>query len=195
MNALRERTLLCFALEDEAKDCFDDFHLVFCGIGKVNAAYNLTRAIANWEAKHGQKPDMVLNLGSAGSSYFAKGLIVNCTRFIQRDFDVSALGMDLYATPYEHDIPAHLNHGVRLNSFPEGTCGTGDHFETTATKGPWDLVDMEAYALAKVCLFERVPFGCLKFISDGADGHAATTWEESLTITAPRLRTAVDGLF
>lgn len=190
----RDETLIVFALPDEAKDCFDGYNLSFCGVGKVNATYALTRALTAWESSHGHKPKLVLNMGSAGSPRFNKGEIVNCTRFIQRDFDISPLGCEPFANPYDRAIPAILDHGLRFSSLTEGCCGTGDNFETAATQGLWDVVDMEAYALAKVCLFEKVPFACLKYISDGADGHAVTSWAESLTVTAHRLRETIDCL-
>ena len=53
---------------------------------------------------------------------------------------------------------------------------------------------MESYALAKVCALENISFGCLKFITDGADGQAAETWEESLTDAAQGLRSALDQI-
>jgi adenosylhomocysteine nucleosidase len=45
---------------------------------------------------------------------------------------------------------------------------------------PADSVDMEAYALAKVCLHEQIPFACVKYITDGADGAASCDWENNL---------------
>ena len=42
-----------------------------------------------------------------------------------------------------------------------------------------DLVDMEAYALAKVCKLEGIEFKCFKYISDQADGQAASDWIEN----------------
>ena len=36
-----------------------------------------------------------------------------------------------------------------------------------------DVVDMEAYALAKVCKLENINFRCFKFISDNADETAS----------------------
>ncbi|MGE4350925.1 MAG: nucleosidase [Bdellovibrionales bacterium] len=191
----RDTTLVVFAMRQEAKDCFDDLHMLFCGVGKVNAAHHLTKALAQWESEHGNKPALVLNLGSAGSPHFKKGEVINCTRFVQRDFDISALGCEPYANPFDGGIPAILETGVRMEGIAEGACGTGDHFETSAKQGPWNVVDMEGYALAKVCLFEKIPFGCLKYISDGADGQAAGTWEESLDVTAHRLREAVEAFF
>ena len=35
---------------------------------------------------------------------------------------------------------------------------------------------MEAYALAKVCKFEKINFRCFKFISDNADEVASSDW-------------------
>ena len=35
---------------------------------------------------------------------------------------------------------------------------------------------MEAYAFAYVAMKEQIPFLCLKYISDGADGAAAEDW-------------------
>ncbi|WP_262250199.1 phosphorylase family protein [Parapedobacter soli] len=40
----------------------------------------------------------------------------------------------------------------------------------------YNVVDMEAYALAVVAMKENIPFLCLKYISDGADGNAAADW-------------------
>ncbi|MDD3182640.1 MAG: nucleosidase [Alphaproteobacteria bacterium] len=195
MTFSRDNTLIVFAIHHEAKDSFDPFHVLFCGVGKVNAAYHLARSLDAWEKKHNRKPELVLNLGSAGSTHFTKETIINCTHFIQRDFDITALGAEPFATPFEDHLPRILDHGLSFPPYEKGTCGTGDNFVTSAAQGPWDVIDMEAYALAKVCLLEKVPFGCLKYISDGADGHAAGTWEDSLGLTAQRLRVAVDKIF
>ena len=43
---------------------------------------------------------------------------------------------------------------------------------------------MEAFAFAKVCLGERVAFGCAKYITDGADSDSATHWEAALEAAA-----------
>jgi adenosylhomocysteine nucleosidase len=185
--------LVIFALETEAQEHFAAFNPVYCGVGKVNAAYRLTRKLAQWREAHGAPPKLVLNLGSAGSAFFKAGTVVNCTGFIQRDFDVTPLGCDPYATPFE-DVPVLLANGLRYEAYPEGICGTGDNFVTSSAATPWNLVDMEAYALAKVCHFENIDFGCLKYITDGADGHAATSWEAGLVDTAARLHAAATSI-
>lgn len=185
------RLLTIFALAPEAQGLFDDCAPVFCGIGKVNAAYHLLLALQRFRTEYGHPPDLVLNLGSAGSGYFKRGLVVNCTGFIQRDFDVTALGCAPYATPFD-STPAQLMNGQRYAALPEGICGSGDQFVTAAASAPWNVIDMEAFALAKVCHHEQVPFACLKYITDGADGHAPTAWQDGLKHTASALRSAVD---
>jgi adenosylhomocysteine nucleosidase len=86
--------LLVFALESEAGKEFENYNKVFVGIGKVKATYNLTKAI------HENNPDLIINLGTAGSTTFDRGSVVNCSRFIQRDMDVRALGFQKFETPF-----------------------------------------------------------------------------------------------
>lgn len=81
---------------------------------------------------------------------------------------------------------------MSLGGFPKAICGTGDNFVTEGGSPDWNVVDMEAYVFAKVCRFEKVPFACLKFITDGADGQAAASFNESLDHAAVTLRKAVE---
>lgn len=186
-------TLLVFALKSEAQDFFKAYPTLFCGVGKVNATFHLTAGLSRWVAEKGRPPACILNLGSAGSSTFEPGQIVNCTRFIQRDMDARSLGCTSYATPFD-DTPHILKNGLRLEGYPEGICGTGDSFATEGRQTDWNVVDMEAYALAKVCLFSNTPFICLKYITDGADQNAAQAWQDQLNLAAYNLKTALETL-
>lgn len=166
---LIENILFVFALEMEAGEVFNNQNSLFTGIGKVNASYELTKAI------HQKRPDLIVNLGTAGSSHFSKGDVVCCTQFVQRDMDVRGLGFELYKTPFSN-IPLVLDYGLPMQNFPEGICGTGDNFEMEHNTTQYNVVDMEAYALATVAQKENIPFLCLKYISDGADDGAAEDW-------------------
>ena len=42
-----------------------------------------------------------------------------------------------------------------------------------------DVVDMEAYAIAKICKKENIKFRCFKFISDEANEYAKIDWIEN----------------
>lgn len=166
---LIENVLFVFALEIEAASVFNEQNVLFTGIGKVNASYELTKAI------HHKKPDLIVNLGTAGSNRFSKGTIVCCSEFVQRDMDVRGLGYALYETPFSKDSLV-LNYGLLMDDFAVGICGTGDNFEMAHSETKYNVVDMEAYALATIARRENIPFLCLKYISDGADDSAAEDW-------------------
>ncbi|MBO9636513.1 MAG: hypothetical protein J7578_25655, partial [Chitinophagaceae bacterium] len=165
-----EDTLFVFALESEAADDFNHVNRLITGVGKVNAAYELGKEI--WR----KRPALIINLGSAGSNHFKRGEVVCCTGFVQRDMDVRGLGFELYQTPF-FDLPPVLSHGLKYPGLLEGICGTGDSFEMNHSTTAYHLVDMEAYPIAMIAKKENIPFCCLKYISDGADGGAADDGE------------------
>jgi adenosylhomocysteine nucleosidase len=169
LELLSSKTLFVFALDSEAADEFHDVNKLIVGVGKINAAYELTKAI------HHHKPELIVNLGSAGSNVFKRGEVVCCTQFLQRDMDVRGLGFKQYQVPFS-DIPPVLKYGLKINGLPEGICGTGDSFETNHFSADYNVIDMEAYSFAYVAMKEQITFLCLKYISDGADGMAADDW-------------------
>ncbi|MCF8495393.1 MAG: nucleosidase [Alphaproteobacteria bacterium] len=183
-KAVSKRPLLVFAMKEESQEVFSEYGVLHTGIGKVNAAHALTKYLA------AHTPSMVVNLGTAGSRKHSGGAIVNPTVFVQRDMDVTFLGFEKFQTPFSDD-PVFLGHGIALEDFPQGICGSGDNFDTSDGALAFDAVDMEAYALALICQREGVPFLCLKYISDGADGEAGTDWKEALHHTAERLLAAL----
>jgi adenosylhomocysteine nucleosidase len=169
LDLLSSKTLFVFALDSEAADEFHDVNKVIVGVGKINAAYELTKAI------HHHKPELIVNLGSAGSNVFKRGEVICCTQFLQRDMDVRGLGFQQYQVPFS-DIPPVLNYGLKIKGLPDGICGTGDSFETNHFSADYNVIDMEAYSFAYVAMKEQITFLCLKYISDGADGMAAEDW-------------------
>ena len=164
-----DNILFCFALPSEAAEVFEAHNKLITGIGKVLAAYGLTKAIQT------NRPQLIINLGSAGSDTFKKGTVVCCTQFIQRDMDVRGLGYQQYETPLS-GLPLLLEYGLAMDGLPQGICGTGDDFEMSHAAKEYNVVDMEAYSLALVAMKENIPFLCLKYISDGADDNAAEDW-------------------
>jgi adenosylhomocysteine nucleosidase len=156
--------LFVAALKEETPG-LDYFHYI--GVGKINATYNLIKLIQKF------KPLEVINYGTAGA--MKKGLsgIVECTKFYQRDMDARGLlDLNLGETPFD-------NINEIINSNDGYSCGSGDNFVTEKIEMNIDLVDMEAYALAKVCKLEDIDFRCFKFISDSADDNAPKDWIEN----------------
>ncbi len=183
--------LVVLALESESQGRLEKLgcEVLYTGLGKVNAAHGLTRRL------HGAPTrtfSYVLNLGSAGSGTFRTGSLVAADRFVQRDMDMTPVGFAYGETPYE-DIPAMLRFPRRFPHLAHGICGSGDTFLQGPPPIPCDIVDMEAYALAKVCYAASVPFACVKYITDGADHTAHTDWQENLVEAARVFETLLKG--
>ena len=141
------------------------------GVGKINAAYNSLKLIQI------HKPKIVINYGTAGAINTKLKGIVECTKFYQRDMDVRGLDFKLGETPFDK---------VReiIISDSGYSCGTGDSFVNQKIEMEVDVVDMEAYAIAKVCMLENIEFKCFKYISDNADENANNDWNTNLALGA-----------
>ena len=94
------RRLIVMALELEGQGVFESrgIPVLYCGVGKVNATYALTRRLADYRHA-GHAPPHVLNFGTAGSRSHPTGTVVECRAFVQRDMDVSGLGFPRGVTP------------------------------------------------------------------------------------------------
>ena len=66
-------------------------------------------------------------------------------------------------------------------------CSTGDNFvtDTSLLDIVADVVDMEAYAIAKACQYHNVNFKCFKYISDSANENASKEWHETVADGEP----------
>ena len=168
-NFSTNKILFVFALEAEAAGEFTGYKTLITGIGKVSATYALVKHLQQ------TKPSLIVNLGSAGSSQFKRGEVICCSKFIQRDMDVRGLGFEQYETPFSN-LPSLLEYGIMLPGLPQGICGSGDTFEMNHFCNDYTVIDREGYALALTAMKENIPFLCLKYISDGADGLAADDW-------------------
>ena len=179
-SELDKRTLIVCALEVETQGQLEDYDVLYTGVGKVNATFELTRKFG----KYGSyiPYDMVINYGTAGSRKIKKGQLVDCTKFIQRDMDVTGLGFMRGETPFEQDPPFIIQQqNIEFNPIGRNaTCGSGDNFAEDKSQYYGEVVDMEAYALAKVCYLYDVPFISFKYITDGADEQAHEDWEANL---------------
>ncbi len=181
------RRLIVMALELEGQGVFEDrgIPVLYCGVGKVNAAYALTRRLADYRHAGCALP-YVINFGTAGSRRHPAGTVLECHAFVQRDMDVSGLGVPLGTTPFDAGVPARLDFPPVFPQLTPAICGTGDSFATTQCPVECDVLDMEGYALAKVCWLERTRFTAVKWVTDGADHAAGADWQSNLHHAAER---------
>lgn len=161
--------LILFAMREEAPTLFAKYRNVYCiGVGKVNAAINTTILIQRFN------PDRVINLGTAGGLTVHNG-IYRINHVFQHDVNLTPVGLK----PGEH-----LNdHNSFIDLGGNGkTCASGDLFVTEPDKLriPCDIVEMEAYSVAKSCLMNGIECEIWKYISDKADENANTTWKEQV---------------
>ena len=177
---LEKKILIVCALEIETQEKLKDYDVLYTGVGKVNATFALTRKFGKLGSYIPYS--LVVNYGTAGSRKIKKGKLVDCTKFIQRDMDVTGLGFMRGETPFEDDPPITIETPKDVFN-PIGrraTCGSGDNFVEDKTNYYGEVVDMEAYALAKVCYQYDVSFISFKYITDGADEQAHEDWESNL---------------
>jgi adenosylhomocysteine nucleosidase len=145
----------------------DGVRVIYTGVGKINAASATTLALL------AQRPALVINYGTAGKINETLQGLVEVSGVIQRDM----MAMPLAArgrTPFAPELD-------RLTSGQTGViCGTGDSFVTTSD--PWlvenqiDIVDMELFAVAQVCVSHSLPWRAFKFITDDANDLAHQDW-------------------
>ena len=151
------------------------------GVGKINATYNCLKLINT------HKPKLVINYGTAGAINDNLHGIIECTKFYQRDMDVRSLKFELGETPFD-------NIKEIVTSDSGYSCGTGDSFVNQEIDMNVDVVDMEAYALAKVCKHEKIEFKCFKYISDNADKNAVNDWKKNLEIASKAFSDFIDNM-
>ena len=177
----REDVLIVCALEIETQGEMDDYSVLYTGVGKVNATFKLTERLCD-SNYYSLKPKLVINYGTAGSRKIKKKQLVDCTKFIQRDMDVTGLGFMNHQTPFESPNKMVLLSTSEFNPIGKNyTCGTGDSFVENIRKGDSniDVFDMESYSLAKVCGHYEVPFISFKYITDNANKSSSKDWEEN----------------
>jgi len=171
--------LIVCALKVETQGQLENYKTLYTGVGKVNATYRLATYLSMHIAR--AKPKLVINYGTSGSRKLPIGELVDCTKFIQRDMDVTGLGFMKHQTPFEKEVPIILDYDhVEFNPIGKKLrCGTGDNFVDKNIDSYSDVFDMEAYALAKVCFVCGVDFISFKYITDNANEHSPKDWEDN----------------
>lgn len=161
--------LIVFAMREEAPNLIHKYRNMFCiGVGKVNAALNTMMLIDKY------KPNRVINLGTAGGIRVDSG-IYRINEVIQHDVNLTAVGL----APGQHFHDLHSS--IKLSGLGK-ICASGDIFVTEPNKlrVDCDIIEMEAYSVAKACLLSGIPVEIWKYISDKADENAGVTWQDQV---------------
>lgn len=138
-----EQILIVSALKEEFP--FEgEFNILYTDVGKINVCIKLLEHL-------NQNPNIhtIINVGSAAGINCTKNIVLECGNFIEGDLD------------YPNYVPDTITFNPNLN-----TLATFDSFQTTLPKRTCNCIDMEGYAIAKICKLKKVNFFCFKYISD-----------------------------
>ena len=172
--------------------------LLQSGIGKVNAAISTTLLLSKFA------PSKVINIGSAGG--YAEALnvgdVVISDQVCHHDVDVTVFGYAMGQVPgmpatyaADENLIADAKAAVtRLNLVQAqvGLIGTGDSFmqdpvRVEKVRGDFPTllaVEMEAAAVAQVCVKFETPFVVVRALSDIAGKESSQSFEEFLVVAA-----------
>ena len=165
--------LFTFAVKEEFFDIKVpySFRVLHTGIGKTKSTFLLTQELLF------NKPDLVLNIGTAGTLNHNIGDVFIVKEFVDRDYEAVKLpGVDYVIDGLEllTDLPSLRS---QIQNYPNlGTCSTGDTFVTDANTFVGDVVDMEAY----VCQQMNIPFVSVKYVTDKIGENSIQHWENKL---------------
>jgi|DEB19_MinimDraft_3_1074340.scaffolds.fasta_scaffold60265_2 adenosylhomocysteine nucleosidase len=141
--------------------------IIYTGVGKLNAS------IATYGAILKYSPELVINLGTAGSLAIPQGEIVEIREVIQRDFNAEPLAP-------RGEIPFQDSLSISHSRYGDYKCGTGDSFVTEIDA--WflskkiDVIDMELYGIAYTCEKLGVEWRAAKFITDIIGKNSGEDW-------------------
>jgi adenosylhomocysteine nucleosidase len=171
------------------------FAPLFSGVGPVEAGVALSACLAGLK-QSSLLPDLIVSLGSAGSSRLEHCGVYQVSSVSYRDMDASPLGFEKGRTPLL-DLPATLDLPIIIPGIPAATLSTGASVVSgdAYVSIPEDMVDMETYALLRACQSFGVPLVGLRGISDGkAPLTGMADWTGYLHIIDEKLAEAVDVL-
>ena len=166
------------------------YPIIYSGIGKINAT------IATMKA-YNLGYNTVINIGSCGSTKYSAGELIAIGKVYQ-DIDLTPLtlyGNTLFETnSQELIVEQQLGHWRPIIS--NKTCFTTDYFYDVKQRSKYsdsylrmidnsDIIDMECYAIAKVCNQFNMQFSSYKWVSD--DGNA-TSWEKNCQIGLEKVK-------
>ena len=161
-----QKLLILCALKEELPPEHNPYKDIphYTGVGKVNAtiqSLTLARSI---------NPSIIVNFGTAGACDRNISGLVECGTFLDRDD--SSKFEEFSNNPISNEGSADNPNML--------TISTGDNF-VTSPLDDCDVVDMEAYAIAKVCQLRNIHFKCFKYITDYVDKNSSKDWYQNIS--------------
>lgn len=171
-----------------------DIKPLITGLGPVQAAIALTHALGELR-RAGRGPDVIINLGSAGSATLQQGAVYRVSQSVYRDMDASAFGFPKGQTPFSPHPPT-VESAAIMPGFPSASCSTGASVISDHTATGADLADMEYAALNEVAMKFGIALIGFKGVSDGAKPLTGelVQWTELLPVIDKNLAVVIAQL-
>jgi len=178
----------------------DGYKYIVSGAGKINAT------IAAMKLIFFEKVHAILCLGSCGSvDNTSIGSIVYPSEYVQSDMDLSALGLsygmnledekDYIYTLRIEDITAQMEEITYIHS----RIATADKIIKDKKDSIFiykyfnaDFVDMESYAIAKVCFNYNIPFSTIRAVTDNENNQG--DWLTNLELAMNNLNKVIEQI-
>jgi adenosylhomocysteine nucleosidase len=168
------------------------FKPLFTGVGPIEAAISLSKTLSTLKTL----PDIIISLGSAGSATLEQTEIYQASSISYRDMDASPLGFEKGATPFL-DLPAIIKMPHILPNIPSASLSTGANIISGKAYEEINanMVDMESFAILRVCQIFNLPMVALRGISDGKDElNHIDDWVQYLHIIDKKMAQVIDRL-
>lgn len=172
MNLIMKQILYVIAMKKEAIDITkelklekvqnnvykkDNISLLITGIGKQQTAINLTQYIENCE----KKPDIIINMGYAGSTNSKIGEWVNVSKSYNYEWNIP--GEQKYTVD---EFDADVIKIIDNDEIKKSSCYSAESF-VTSTQIKDDVVfDMELHSIYLICCMYNIDLIALKKVSD-----------------------------
>lgn len=151
--------------------------VLYCGVGKINAAAGAMEAIRRGATE-------LVNIGSCGSRRHTLGEIIKIGR-VHQDIDCSPI------CAYGHTAFEDNSDSIELDPASPYSCFTTDYFYDHLQLPKYSphyleqiercsVFDMELYAMAKICRRYQIPLTSYKWVSDDGD---FSKWQENCRLS------------
>ena len=130
--------------------------LLITGIGKQLTAISLTQYLCN-----NNKPDLIINVGYAGSTDIAVGKWVNIARVYNYEWDIPGEEKYVMLAGGSQNLELLNNSNVEVVE-----CYTAEGFVVETDIEEHVAFDMELHSISLICDLTEIPLMALKKISD-----------------------------
>lgn len=134
----------------------DNKRLLITGIGKQLTAINLTQYLSN-----NSKPDLIINIGFAGSTDIPIGKWVNISRVYNYEWEIPGEEKYVMLAGGSQKLEVLENSNIE-----QVECYSSESFVTETDLEEHIAFDMELHSIALICDLYEIPLLSLKKISD-----------------------------